>query len=219
MSEESQEQKPDDLENKPPVEKPEDKKPENKPEEKDDLAPIKDKLNKAYGERDSLKEEVDKLRKEKRDAELAHLKETGKEKEALEATISDRDEEIVSLKDQIIALTRDNKVREVFTGFKFRNERAADLAFDQVTKELVQDDKGTWVHRSGKTIKDFLTEFSEDEDNKFLFVEKENRGTGIPPTTKPAPKDTSGKLAGKSQAEVLKMAAQGKLPNQTRKSS
>jgi len=214
MSEESQEQKPEDLEGKPPVEKPEGEKPKEKTEEKDDLAPIKDKLNKAYGERDSLKEEVEKLRKEKRDAELAHLKETGKEKEALEATISDRDEEIASLKDQIVALTRDNNVREVFTGFKFRNERAADLAFDQVTKELVQDDKGTWVHRSGKSIKDFLTEFSEDEDNKFLFVEKENRGTGIPPTSKPAAPKSDGKLAGKSQKEVLEMAAKGQLPNQ-----
>jgi len=200
------------TENKPPVENNSEQKPnEQKPQEKDDLAPIKEKLNSAYSERDKYKEEAETLRKEKRDAEIAALKESGKKDEAYEAQLSDRDQEIEKLKAQIVTLTRDNNVRETFADYKFRNSRAADLAFDQITKELVQDEKGTWVHRSGKTIKDFIKEFSEEEDNKFLFVEKENRGSNITPTPKPNTTTSGKKLKDMTQKEVMELAAKGKL--------
>lgn len=179
---------------------------------------LKGNLSKAYGERDTLKSELEDLKKEKRDAEIQRLKDEGKDREAFDAQLSDKDTVIAGLEKRIIELTRDNEVRQILAGHSLRNERAAELAYDSIIKELVQDEKGTWVHRAGKSVKDFIAAFSEDEDNKFLFKEKENRGTGNPPTVKTdaPPKEQSGKLAGKTAKEIIGMARKGQLPNQRR---
>lgn len=181
---------------------------------KDDLAPIKENLNKAYKERDELKKEVADMKKALRDAEIERLKEEGKEKEAFEAQLSDRDAEIENLKSQIVTLTRDNQVRQTLTSYDFKNERAADLAYDSVVKALVQNEKGDWVTKSGKSIADYVKEYSEDEDNAFLFKQVESRGTDTKPAKPATPTTTGKKLSDLPQTEVLKMAAEGKLPNQ-----
>lgn len=182
------------------------------PVEKDDLAPIKDKLNKAYGERDTLKAERDALKKQIRDAELQKLKDEGKDKEHFEGLLADKDKEIEELKTAVIELTRDNTVQRDLSGYKFRNEKAYALVYDAVIKDLVQDDKGVWVHKSGKSISDYIKTYAEDEDNEFLFAKKENRGTDTPTSTPRKPgTQTSGKLVGKSTQEILRMAKEGKL--------
>jgi len=186
---------------------------EGNPIEKDDLKPIKDKLDKAYGERDTLKNELKELKKQLREAELQKLKDEGKEKEHFEGVIADLEDTVKNLQQEIVELTRDNTVQKVLGGYKFRNKKAAALAASTVTDELVQDDKGKWVHNSGKSIEDYVKAFSEDEDNAFMFEPVENRGTQSPPGTKPGTKTTkSGSLFGRSQQEVLQMAADGKLP-------
>jgi len=189
-------------------------------EVKDDLAPIKEKLNSAYGERDRLKSELAEAKKKIRDAELEQLKNEGKEKEHFEGVIedlkkesSDKDDVIADLKDQIVALTRDNQVQKYLSGFTFKNDRAQNLAVQTVTDDLVQDEKGKWVAKNGKSIKDFVKEFAEDEDNEFLFKPKENRGTGKQPGAKPGEKTNAGtSLFDLPQSEVLRMASEGKLP-------
>lgn len=195
---------------------PKEPKQEDKPKAPaDDLAPIKESLNKAYSERDAAKAEVERLKKEARDKEIEQLTKDGKEKEALEAKLSDRDSEIDSLKQTIVELTRDNAVQKELGTLEFRNERARDLAYDTVIKSLVQDKDGKWVSKDGKPISDAVTAFAEDEDNKFLFKEKENRGTETAKTTTTSPKAPSSgsRLRDRTQAEVLQMAAEGKLPS------
>ena len=194
---------------------PKEPKQEDKPKEPaDDLAPIKESLNKAYSERDAAKAEVERLKKEARDKEIEQLTKDGKEKEALEAKLSDRDSEIDSLKQTIVELTRDNAVQKELGTLEFRNERARDLAYDTVIKSLVQDKGGKWVSKDGKSISAAVASFAEDEENKFLFKEKESRGTETARTTTTSPKAPSSgnKLRDRSQAEVLQMAAEGKLP-------
>lgn len=194
---------------------PKEPKQEDKPKEPaDDLAPIKESLNKAYSERDAAKAEVERLKKEARDKEIEQLTKDGKEKEALEAKLSDRDSEIDSLKQTIVELTRDNAVQKELGALEFRNERARDLAYDTVVKSLVQNKDGKWVSKDGKPISDAVASFAEDEENKFLFKEKENRGTETAKTTTTSPKAPSSgnKLRDRTQAEVLQMAAEGKLP-------
>jgi hypothetical protein len=55
------------------------------------------------------------------------------------------------------------------TGLEFRNKKAQDLAFQEVVSQLVQNDKGDWVHKSGSTVKDFVESFAKDDSNNFLF--------------------------------------------------
>lgn len=201
------------VEIKEPVKDPIDDKPK---EPVDDLAPIKENLNKAYSERDAARKEAEELKRKLRDQEIEALKKEGKEKEALESQLSDRDTEISDLKQQIVELTRDNAVQRELSSLEFRNERARDLAYDTVVKTLVQDTNGNWVSKSGKSIDEAVQEFAEDEDNKFLFKEKENRGSKdatiiTSPKTPPTP--GGNRLRDKSQAEVLKMAREGKLPS------
>jgi len=184
-------------------------------DKKDDKSPDDDKvkknLAKAYEERDAARREAEQLRKEKREAELARLKEEGKEKEHYEGRISDLEKENTSLKQQVVELTRDNSVQQALSGYTFRNERAAKTAQRDIVSELVQNDKGEWVHRSGKTIQEFTKQFSEDEDNAFLFKAKENRGTQTPPTKPNGGKQPGGKLADRSQADFLKDIAEGRF--------
>ena len=180
----------------------------------DDLAPIKESLNKAYKDRDDARKEAEDLKKKLRDQEIEALKKDGKDREALEAQLSDRDSEIDTLKKQIVELTRDTAVHRELGSLEFRNERARDLAYSTVVKDLVQNADGKWVSKSGKDIEEAVQEFAKDEDNKFLFKEGENRGTKDGPviTAPKTPLPAGNKLKDKSQAEVLKLAREGKLP-------
>lgn len=152
--------------------------------EQDDLAPIKANLDKAYEERDNLAKELAALKKVQRDKEIEQLTEEGKHKEAFDMQIKERDETILSLQTEIVGLTRDISVRDQFRSYEFKNEKASALAYDSVVKELIQDDKGKWVHKSGRSISEFVKSFSEDEDNNFLFKAKTNSGNGSPTKTK-----------------------------------
>jgi len=193
-------------------EKNEDGTPIEKKEDKDDLAPIKDNLNKAYKARDDALEEVKKLKKEKRDAELEKLKTEGKTNEHYEGRLKDKDDEISELKQEIVKLRRDNTVQQSLSTVTFRNERAAKTAQRDVISELVENEKGEWVHKSGKSIADYIKSFVEDEDNAFLFPAKENKGTQTPQNKGQKQVDTgTKKLRDRTVAEVLKLAAEGKL--------
>ena len=89
------------------------------------------------------------------------------------------------------------------------------MAFDEVTSQLVQNEKGEWVHKSGVAVKDFVKTFAENEDNAFLFKAKVSTGGGGSGPKKEG--DTSsgdtGSLFKKSQDEVIKLAMEGKLPS------
>lgn len=180
--------------------------------EKDDLAPIKEKLNKAFEERDNLAKELAEMKKKEREKEIERLNEEGKHKEAFEIQLKERDEKILQLETEIVGLTRDIAVRDEFRAFNFRNEKASALAYDSVIKELVQDEKGKWVHKSGSSISDFVKSFSEDEDNQFLFQPKVNSGAGGSPKTKPdAPSGEGKSYKDKPQSELLKDIRAGKV--------
>ena len=74
-----------------------------------------------------------------------------------------------------------------------------------------KNEKGEWVHKSGVAVKDFVKTFAENEDNAFLFKQKQNSGNGsqnIPPSSNTNKKS----LFEMTQDEVLQMAAEGKLP-------
>jgi len=112
-----------------------------------------------------------------------------------------------------VELSRDITVREALRTLDFRSVNANEMAFKDITEKLVQNDEGTWVHTSGKSISEYVTAFSEDENNGFLFKAKTSSGSGTSSsstgTSTGSGKSTS--LFDRPQSEVLKMAEEGKL--------
>jgi hypothetical protein len=180
------------------------------------LKPIKSKLDKAYAARDAAEERAQKLEKEKRDAELKKLEAEGKHKEAFELQLEEEREARRQAEARATRLSRDNQLSEALRGLPFRNEKASNAAFNELVGEMVQDDNGNWKHKSGKSLRDVVKAFKEDEDNSFMFKVKANTGTG---DTTRQPVNTANKdksIFEMSQAEVLQLAREGKLPRRKR---
>ena len=172
---------------------------------------IKTKLDVAYTKRDEALQKVSEFEQKERDLEIKRLQDAGKDREAFELQLAEMKANQETLQKRNLELSRDVDARQALSAFAFRSEKAAKMAFDEVTSQLVQNEKGEWVHKSGVAVKDFVKTFAENEDNAFLFKQKQNSGNGsqnIPPSSN-TPKKS---LFEMTQDEVLQMAAEGKLP-------
>jgi len=156
----------------------------------EELKGIKDKLNSAYSARDDAVKAKALLEEEKKSAEIKRMEEEGKHQEVAELKIAEMAAKLEALQSQNTALTRDNVVKGALSGVEFRNDVAADMAYDRVVSQMTQDANGQWVHKSGVSISDFVDLFSKDEANSFLLKPKMNSGTGASPMMGNAP-DTS----------------------------
>jgi hypothetical protein len=182
------------------------------------LKEIKEKLDKAYAARDEALKKAAEYERKERDATIARLKEEGKHKEAFEMQLTEERAKREAAELRNTELTRDLLVKEGLSKFKFRSENAFQMTFREVCAQLVKTDANDWVHRSGVSINDFINTYLRDEKNEFLLEAKSNNGTGA---TKPngtgGASNTNKSLFQLSQAEVLKMAAEGKLQKTKRK--
>lgn len=181
------------------------------------LKDTKGKLDAAYAARDAAAKKAEALEKKEREAELKLLDETGKHKEAFDLRIAEANTKYEELQSKYQALekgnlelTRDAQIRDALRVSEFRNDIAAEMGFSTIAGQLIRNEQGQWVHRSGVSIKDFVATFAGDEKNSFLFKTKESSGGGSTPPGKPNTQPKS--LFAKTQAEVLQMAAEGKLP-------
>jgi hypothetical protein len=156
----------------------------------EELKGIKDKLNGAYTARDEAIKAKALLEEEKKQVEIKRMEEEGKHKEVAELRIAEMQAKLEALQSQNTQLTRDNVVKGALTGIEFRNDVAADMAYDRVVSQMIQDANGQWVHKSGVSISDYVDMFSKDESNSFLMKPKMNSGTGAAPVVGQAP-DTS----------------------------
>jgi hypothetical protein len=179
-----------------------------------ELKDIKAKLDKAYGARDEAKQRIAEFEKKEREAELQRLRDEGKHKEAYELQLIEKDATLEALRKENLVLTRDISVKDVLKTLSFKSENASNMAFREIVQNLVQDENGVWVHRSGVSIKDFVKVFAADEEFSFLFKSKANSGNGTSSTTSTNATSGSGQksLFQLPQKEVLKMAAEGRLP-------
>ena len=179
------------------------------------LADIKSKLDNSFKQRDEALAKIAEFERKEREATLKRLEEEGKHKEAYELRLAEEKAVNEELRKQNTQLSRDVSVRDALKGFVFRNEKANDMAFREIVSNLVQNEQKQWVHRTGISIKDYCEAFSKDEEQSFLFKAKPNSGGGSSNTSGNGnPVDTgNGKksLFKMSQAEVLKLAAEGKL--------
>ena len=176
------------------------------------LKDVKAKLDKAYGARDEALTKVKEFEQKEREAELKRLQDEGKHKEVFEMQLAEERAAREAAEKRNVELTRDIDVRNALAAHPFRNENASEMAYREIVGQLVRNDQGVWVHKSGSSIKDFVTAFAGDDVNSFLFKPKTSSGTG---SSGAKPTDTSGEkksLFSMSQDEVLKMAREGKLP-------
>ena len=176
------------------------------------VADIKGKLDKAYEQRDAAVSNARTLEQKIREAEVAALTAQGKKAEALELQLQDLRSELEQERTTNVSLSRDINVRSELASLRFRNEKAAAMAFSEITAELVRDAKGVWVHRSGISVKDFVKVYSENADHGFLFEPKVSTGSGSSSSRSTTVTKEKGSLFQMSQDEVLNMAREGKLP-------
>ena len=178
------------------------------------LSTIKASLDKAYKERDEARKESAKILEEAKKAKLKKMEEEGQALEAEKIKNKDLEEKLSSLNKQLETINRDMKVQASFQAIdqEFRNKRSASVAFKEVCESLVRQEDGSWTSIDGSSIEAVVAAFAKDEDNDFLFKPKKTSGSGIPASGEPAPPKAPSSLFKLSQAEVLKLAAEGKLP-------
>lgn len=180
------------------------------------LADIKTKLDGAYGARDAAVTEAAKLKEEKRLADIQALKDAGKHKEAAEAELAAVLAENKALKEVNTNLSRDSSVKDSLKGLDFRGAKASDAAFKEIVDQLIQNDKGQWVHKTGVSVEQFVEAYAKDDDNSYLFKPKASSGGGSGNQRSTNNQSSDGSLFNKTQAEVLALAAAGKLPSRNR---
>jgi Skp family chaperone for outer membrane proteins len=157
---------------------------------------------------------VAEFERKEREAETQRLRDEGKLEEAHKRDKEDLEARLRDLENVNTTLTRDNMVDKALRAVEFRNERAADMASQEIVSQLIRNEAGDWVHKSGKSIADYISEFVTNESNAFLLKSKQSSGTGGG-GAKPSDGDKSNKsIFDMSQEEVMKMAAAGKLPHQ-----
>jgi hypothetical protein len=176
------------------------------------LKTIKTNLDKAYEARNAAEAKAAEFERKEREAQLAALEAEGKHKEAYEIRLAAQEAELATLRNQNTAMSRDGAVNDALKGLDFRNVKASEMAFAEIVNQLVKNEEGKWVHRSGVPITDFVSAYAKLEDNAFLFKVKGSSGNGSQQSAgTPAGGSGETSLFKKSQAEVLKMAAEGKF--------
>lgn len=177
-----------------------------------ELAQIKKSLDGAYKQRDDALAKVAAQEARDKEATLKKMEEDGKYKEAFELRLAEEKAKNDALQRRNTELSRDVSVRDALKGMSFRNDKASEMAFKEITSQLVQNEQGQWVHRSGISVHDFCDAFARDDDQAFLFKSKPNSGSGTTTTAAGTVDGTTKKsLFAMSQDEVIKLAAAGKL--------
>jgi hypothetical protein len=180
-----------------------------------ELSPIKGKLDAAFKQRDEALQLVKELERKEREARLKLMEDEGKHQEVANLRLAEAQAEIAALKKHNTELSRDVAVREALKSYVFRNDKASDMAFKEIITNLTQNEQGVWVHRSGISVRDYCEAFSKNEEQSFLFKPKSNSGGGSTTTTTTPVTTTKPKsLFDMPQAEVLALAAAGKLGGQ-----
>jgi hypothetical protein len=177
------------------------------------LAKMKSNMDRMASERDeALKKAVEIEQKQKQD-QIQRLEEEGKMQEALEMKLAEAQARLKVFEEENIKLNRDSVVNSALGGLEFRNERSRQMAYRDIVEQLVQNDDGLWVHKTGTNIQDFIKTYSKNEDNSFLFRVKANTGAGTSNNSGTPSMDQKKSIGEMTTEEVLALAAKGQLGN------
>lgn len=177
----------------------------------ENLKPIKDKLDSAYTARDEALKKLAEYEQKEKEAELKRLQEEGKHKEAYEMQLAEEKAKREVLEKRNIELSRDIELKSILAEYTFRSNNASAMAYKEIVEQLIQNENGTWTHRSGVSIKDFVKSFSENDDNSFLFKQKTSSGSGSTGVNTNKSMEKPASIFDLTQEEVLKRAREGKL--------
>jgi hypothetical protein len=179
-----------------------------------ELSSIKKKLDDAYASRDEAVKKAALFEEQQKSVKLKQLEEEGKHKEVYEMKLAELAAKYEAASARNIELSRDLVVRDALKGLDFRNEVAAEMGYKDILNQLVQDENGQWVHKTGVSIKEFVNGvFAKDEDKSFLFKPKTTSGAGTQQPSGTPKFDPKKSLFEMSQEEVLALATQGKIGN------
>jgi hypothetical protein len=172
---------------------------------------MKDNMDRMVRERDEALKKAAEVEQAQKAAEIERLEAEGKLKEALEMKLAEANAKLKVFEEENTKLNRDNVVNTQLATLEFRNERSRQLAQRDIVEQLVQNENGAWVHKSGSSIQEFINSYSKNEDNSFLFRVKANSGAGTATPSAPSAPTETKTLSQMSQEEVLALAAKGQL--------
>jgi hypothetical protein len=145
------------------------------------ISNIKLNLDNAYKERDEALSQIEKIKVEKRQAEISSLEQQGKHSEAMQMKLNEMNAKLEAYEQKNIELSRDNAVRTQLNSLNFKSEKAANMAYSDIVKSLKKDALGNWVNENGASIDETVSNYAKDDNNEFLFSVKANMGSGITP--------------------------------------
>ena len=175
------------------------------------IANIKVNLDNAYKQRDEALSEVNKIKEEKRQAEIAGLEQQGKHSEAMQIKLNEVNARLEQYEQKNTELSRDNAVRTQLNALNFKSEKAAEMAYSDIVNSLKKDATGNWVHESGSSISETVSNYAKDDNNAFLFSVKANMGSGISPAKPSTGTNPVGSIKDMSTDEVLDAVAKGRI--------
>ena len=172
------------------------------------LSSIKSKLDEAYSARDDAVKARVLLEEEKKSQEIKRMEEEGKHKEVAELRVAEMQAKMEALQKQNTELSRDNVVKSALGGLDFRSDIAGEMAYDRIVGQMIQDENGMWVHKSGVSIKEYVDHFSKDDTNAFLFKPKTNSGAGTQQAGTAPNTQSNKKISEMTSEEMLQHFAQ-----------
>jgi len=175
------------------------------------LAKMKANMDRMSSERDEALKKAAEIEQKQKQDHMKRLEEEGKMQEVLEMKLAEAQAKLKVFEEENTKLNRDSVVNNALSQLEFRNDRSRQLAYRDIVEQLVQNEDGNWVHKSGTAIQDFVGSYSKDEDNSFLFRIKANSGAGTGQPSGTPQMETKRSLSEMTQAEVLALAAKGQI--------
>ena len=175
------------------------------------ISNIKVNLYNAYKQRDEALSEVNKIKEEKRQTEIQSLEQQGKHSEAMQMKLNEVNKRLEQYEQKNTELSRDNAVRTQLNALNFKSEKAAEMAYSDIVNSLKKDATGNWVHETGSSITETVSNYAKDDNNAFLFSVKANMGSGISPAKPSTGTNPVGSIKDMSTDEVLNAVAKGQI--------
>ena len=175
------------------------------------ISNIKVNLDNAYKQRDEALSEVNKIKEEKRQTEIQSLEQQGKHSEAMQMKLNEVNKRLEQYEQKNTELSRDNAVRTQLNALNFKSEKAAEMAYSDIVNSLKKDATGNWVHETGSSINETVSNYAKDDNNAFLFSVKANMGSGISPAKPSTGTNPVGSIKDMSTDEMLNAIAKGQV--------
>jgi len=175
------------------------------------ISNIKVNLDNAYKQRDEALSEVNKIKEEKRQTEIQSLEQQGKHSEAMQMKLNEVNKRLEQYEQKNTELSRDNAVRTQLNALNFKSEKAAEMAYSDIVNSLKKDATGNWVHETGSSITETVSNYAKDDNNAFLFSVKANMGSGISPAKPSTGTNPVGSIKDMSTDEMLNAIAKGQV--------